>query len=119
MGLFDTYKAAREEEKKKNPDHLATQGQLMLRILVGGYLYYLIYQLYTGGALKSTGWQLAAMAGGMVLFAVFGAYFIYNGVRALMRHEYYDPNSAAPEEAAEPPENAEKEQMAEDRAEEK
>jgi hypothetical protein len=38
------------------------------------------------------------MIGGIVLFAVFGGYFIMMSVRMLMRQEYYDPNSPQAEE---------------------
>ena len=93
MGLLDSFRAQQEEQKKNNPDHLPTQGQLTLRILVGGYLYYLIYQIYTGGGLENTGWKLAIIIGAMVLFAGFGAYFLYNGIRAIMNRDYFDPNA--------------------------
>ena len=85
MGLLDSYREQQEEQKKKNPEHLPTQGQLGLRIIVGGYLYYLVYKLYTGGALQETGGKLAVMIGGMVLFVVFGTYFLINAVRAMVR----------------------------------
>lgn len=98
MGILSDYKKQQEEQKNANPDRLPTQAQLMLRILIGGYLYYLIYQLITGDALKNTGWQLAVMIGGITLFAVFGGYFIITSVKMLVRQEYYDPNSAPKEE---------------------
>ena len=94
MGLLDSYRKQQEEEKKKNPEHLPTQGQLGLRMIVGGYLYYLVYKLYTGGALQETGGKLAVMIGGMILFVVFGTYFLINAVRAMVKHEYYDMNAA-------------------------
>lgn len=96
MGLLSDYKKQQEEQRRKNPDRLPTQGQLGLRILVGGYLYYLIYQLYQGGVLEYSGWKLAVMLFGMILFAAFGGYFIYNGVRAMLRHEYLDMNAIPP-----------------------
>ena len=92
MGLFDSFKAKQEEQRKKNPDNLPTQGQLTIRLLVGGYLYYLIYQIYTGGGLENRGWKLVIIVVAMLLFAGFGAYFLYNGIRAMMGHEYFDPN---------------------------
>ena len=94
MGLLDSYRKQQEEQKKNNPERLPTQGQLALRVLVGGYLYYLVYQLYTGGALKETGGKLAVMIGGMILFVVFGTYFLINAVRAMVKHEYYDMHAA-------------------------
>ena len=97
MGLFDSFKAKQEEQRKKNPDNLPTQGQLTLRILVGGYLFYLIYQLYTGGALDNTGWRLAIIIVSMILFAGFGAYFLYNGIRAIMNRDYFNPNAVPSE----------------------
>ena len=72
MGILSDFKKQQKEQKNANPESLPTQAQLMLRILIGGYLYYLIYQLLTGGALQNTGWKLAVMIGGIVLFAVFG-----------------------------------------------
>ena len=115
MGLLDSFRAQQEEQKKNNPDHLPTQGQLTLRILVGGYLYYLIYQIYTGGGLENTGWKLAIIICAMILFAGFGAYFLYNGIRAIMNRDYYDPNAVpsateeagAVEEPVEPEEESE------------
>ena len=98
MGILSDLKKQQKEQKNSNPERLPTQAQLMLRILVGGYLYYLIYQLLTGGALQNTGWKLAVMICGIVLFAVFGGYFIMMSVRMLMRQEYYDPNSPQAEE---------------------
>lgn len=98
MGILSDLKKQQKEQKNTNPERLPTQAQLMLRILIGGYLYYLIYQLLTGGALQNTGWKLAVMIGGIVLFAVFGGYFIVMSVRMLMRQEYYDPNSPQAEE---------------------
>ena len=98
MGILSDLKKQQKEQKNSNPERLPTQAQLMLRILVGGYLYYLIYQLLTGGALQNTGWKLAVMIGGIVLFAVFCGYFIVMSVRMLMRQEYYDPNSPQAEE---------------------
>ena len=82
-----------EEPKENNPGGKSTQTQLTLRVLVGGYLYYLIYQLLKGGALTAnTGWHLAVMIGAMVLFAGFGGYFLVTSVIALIRHDYFDPN---------------------------
>ena len=115
MGLFDSWNNRLEEQRKNNPDRLPTQGQLTLRILVGGYLYYLIYQIYTGGGLENTGWKLVIIIGAMILFAGFGAYFLYNGIRAIMNREYFDPNAVpsdpekadAAEESAEPEEEKE------------
>ena len=93
MGLFDSYKALQEQQKKNNPDRKPTQAQLSIRILVGGYLYYLIYQLLKGGVLDYTGWQLAIMIAGMILFAGFGGYFIVKSLMDIIRHNYYDPNA--------------------------
>ena len=98
MGILSDFKKQQKEQKNANPESLPTQAQLMLRILIGGYRYYLIYQLLTGGALQNTGWKLAVMIGGIVLFAVFGGYFIIMSVRMLMRQEYYDPNLPQEEE---------------------
>ena len=93
MEQTDEEKKQQEEQKEKNPGRKPTQTQLTLRIIVGGYLYYLIYQLITGGALKYTGWHLVFMIGGIVLFAGFGGYFIVKSVIDLVRHNYYDPNA--------------------------
>ena len=107
MGLFDSFKAKQEEQRQKNPDNLPTQGQLTIRLLVGGYLYYLIYQIYTGGGLENRGWKLVIIVVAMLLFAGFGAYFLYKGIRAMLGHEYFDPNAVTPEpEQAEPEEES-------------
>ena len=50
-----------------------------------------------------------------ILFAGFGAYFLYNGIRAIMNRDYYDPNAVpsateeagAVEEPVEPEEESE------------
>lgn len=112
MGLLDSWKEKQEEQRKNNPDGLPTQGQLTLRVLVGGYLYYLIYQIYTGGGLENTGWKLAIIIGAMILFAGFGAYFLYNGIRAIMNRDYYDPNAVPsdPEKAGTAEESPETEE---------
>ena len=81
-----------EQQEEKNSGRKATQTQLMLRIVVGGYLYYLVYQLLTGGVLQYTGWRLAVMVAAILLFAGFGGYFLVTSVLALVRHDYFDPN---------------------------
>lgn len=95
---FQTLKAAREESEKKNPARKPTQAQLFLKVIVGGYLVYLAWQLYKGGALQSTGWEFAAMLGAIILFTVFGIWFAVISIKALLAKDYYDPNSPACDE---------------------
>ena len=83
MGLFDSFKAKQEEQRQKNPDNLPTQGQLTIRLLVGGYLYYLIYQIYTGGGLENRGWKLVIIVVAMLLFAGFGSECCSAGTRTV------------------------------------
>ena len=93
MEQFDEDRTQQDEQKNGEQGRKPTQVQLSLRIIVGGYLYYLIYQLITGGALNYSGWHLAAMIGGIVLFAGFGGYFIVKSLLDIIRHNYQDPNA--------------------------
>ena len=94
---FQTLKEAKAESLKKNPARKPTQAQLFLKIIVSGYLVYLAWQLYKGGALQSTGWEFAAMLGAIILFTVFGVWFAVISIKALLAKDYYDPNSPAPD----------------------
>ncbi len=90
MEQYEENHAQQEQKTEAKPHRGATQAQLSLRLIVGGYLYYLIYKLITGGALQYTGWHLAVMIGAIVLFAGFGGYFIGKSLIDLVRHNYSD-----------------------------
>ena len=94
---FQTLKAAKEESLKKNPARKPNQAQLFLKVIVGGYLVYLAWQLYKGGALQTSGWEFAAMLGAIILFTVCGIWFAVISIKAILAKDYYDPNSPAPD----------------------
>ena len=104
-GYFEKRKAEREKYEKENPSHKPTQSQLFIKIIVGGYLVYLAWQLYKGGALVNyTGWQLALMIAAMVLFVVFGVGLCVLSLKALGGRDFYDPNAPAASGEEETPE---------------
>ena len=107
---FETLKAAKEENRRKNPERKPNQGQLTLKIIVGGYLVYLAWKIYQGGALQKTGWELAAMVGAIVLFTVFGIWTAVASFLALAKKDYYDPNSPASDADADEDEDKETEE---------
>lgn len=99
---FEKRKAEKEKYEKENPSHKPTQSQLFIKIIVGGYLVYLAWQLYKDGALVSyTGWQLALMIAAMVLFVVFGVGLCVISLKALGARDFYDPNAPSASEEEE------------------
>ncbi len=74
------------------------QFSVILRILGGGYLVYLAYDLLTG--IESPNTLIMAAA---VVFGVVGAVLVFFSIRHLVRHEYfYDaPKSDCSEEESE------------------
>lgn len=77
-----------------------TKPQAMVRVLAGGYLIYLVYEMITDKALESnTGWKLVLMAAAMVAFVVFGALFAWQGIRAIKNNDFYVPPDSKDAEA--------------------
>lgn len=104
-GYFEKRKAEREKYEKQNPTHKPTQSQLMIKVVIGGYLVYLAWQLYKDGALTdNSGWRLAVMIAAMVLFVAFGAGLCVISIKALGKGDYYNPNAPAASDAEETPE---------------
>ena len=70
-----------------------TQRQAVIRIIAGGYLLYLTYQIISEGGLRNnSGWKLALMAAALVAFVIFGAYWVFQGLKCLRNNgiEKYD-----------------------------
>lgn len=60
---------------------------LIIRMIAGGYLIYLVYQMIKDGALtNNTGWKLVVMAAAMIAFVGFGIYFIVKGFQGLRKN---------------------------------
>lgn len=107
MGILKTLKEEREENRRKNPENKPTQFTVMMRLVCGGYLWYLIYEIVRDGGLReNTGWLLALMIFGLAAFAFTGGYCIVDGIKMLMKKDFYDPNAPVP---ADLPEDAEEE----------
>lgn len=107
MGLLKTLKKEREENRRKNPENKPTQFQATMRLVCGGYLWYLIYEIIRDGGLKeNTGWLLVLMIVGLIAFLATGGYCIYDGIRMFMKKDFYDPNAPVPAESEETEETA-------------
>lgn len=74
----------KKAEKKKNG--LMTQGQLVMRLLVGGYLDYLSYDLVKDRATSTiTPWLLWTF---VVFFTIAGTYFFVKALILYIKGEY-------------------------------
>lgn len=94
MGYFQKLREEREENRRKNPENKPTQFQATMRLVCGGYLWYLIYQIVSGGGLKQTaGGQLILMVLALVLFAVVGGYCLFDGFKMFKNQDFYNPNA--------------------------
>lgn len=92
-GYFEKRKEERAEQRKRNPENKPTQTAVVLRAVAGGYLLYLVYQMFGEGALSETGSRLVLMIGGMVIMAVFGVLFIADGIKRYLKHDYFNPET--------------------------
>ena len=98
----------KEDFRRRNPKNLPTKMSLMLRIIVGVYLYYCIYSMIKDGALQEpdrTKFFISIAA--IVLFVGCGAYFIISSVKKMIKHEYFDPKTDDFSEEAQAGENTE------------
>jgi len=96
--FFSDYKEKKAAEdadyRKRNPDRLPTKFQIVCRIVVGGYLLYLVYKLYKDGALVNTaGGEKILMIAAMVVFTAAGIYSIVKGFLAYKKGKFFDPKS--------------------------
>lgn len=120
--FFENYKKRKAEEKedwnRRNPDNLPTKIQTICKIVVGVYLWYLVYKMLADKTLDGhSGFELVLMIAIMVLFVVAGAYFGLKGFKAYRKGEFFDPNKddyseeamAAAEEQAEAEANVDEE----------
>ncbi|MDO5445416.1 MAG: hypothetical protein Q4F31_07340 [Eubacteriales bacterium] len=116
MGYFQKLKEEREETRKKNPENKPTQFQATMRIVCGGYLWYLIYEIIRdGGLTQNKGWMLVLMILGLVAFAATGGYCLYDGLKMYKKQDFYNPNAPyhGDDEEADPEENDEDEEYEE------
>ncbi|GEM_PF-1958113 len=95
--FFKDYKEKKAAEdadyKKRNPDRLPTKFQIICRIIVGGYLLYLVYKMYRDGALVNTsGGNKILMVAAMVVFVVAGVYSLVKGIKAYKDGKFFDPS---------------------------
>ena len=102
MNIFQKMKEEKEENRRKNPENKPTQAQATMKVVCGGYLFYLIYQIIKDGGLVQThGWQLALMILGLVSFAVAGSYCIYTAIKLYLKNDFYNPNAPVAEKIEE------------------
>lgn len=92
-GYFEKRKEELAEQRKRNPENKPTQSSVVIRMVAGGYLLYLVYQMLKEGALSETGGQLALMIGGMLVLGGFGIFFFIDGLKRYLKHDYFNPVS--------------------------
>lgn len=94
MGYFQKLREEREENRKKNPENKPTQFQATMRIVCGGYLWYLDYEIIRdGGLTQNKGGMLFLMILGLVAFAVVGGYCLFDGFKMFKNQDFYNPNA--------------------------
>ena len=92
-GYFEKRKEELAEQRKRNPENKPTQSSVVIRMVAGGYLLYLVYQMLKEGALSETGGQLALMIGGILVLGGFGIFFFVDGLKRYLKHDYFNPVS--------------------------
>lgn len=94
MGFFDKKKEEDDDFKRRNPDNLPTKFQVIIRMVVGVYLCYLVYNLIKAGALVNTqGGEKILMIAAVILFTVAGVFFFIKGFKAFRSRQYFDPKT--------------------------
>ena len=88
---MDKRAAEKEHYRKHNPKNKPTRLQTIVKVVVGAYLYYIIYSMIKEGALGETGIKKILIIAALIAFAVFGIIFIVVGVKGLMDGDFYDP----------------------------
>ena len=84
-------------DKKYEPNYL-------LRLVAGGYLLYLVYDIFKGGSLSEySGGKLALMIAFIAIFIACGILFIIQGVKGLMKNSgmLYGQERSSPEDSDE------------------
>lgn len=76
-----------DKKDKKKRSSLPTQMNLVIRIVAGGYLWYLVYSMY-GSFGEAQGAEKIIFPAIAVLFAVIGAVIVVSALRAMVRGEY-------------------------------
>ena len=80
--VIETASAEGEDLIDEEADRARNVSKYYFHILGGGYLIFMSYKLITGFAeADKSGAKLPILVGAIVLFALVGALFIYNGVR--------------------------------------
>lgn len=92
-GYFEKRKEELAEQRKRNPENKPTQSSVVIRMVAGGYLLYLVYQMLKEGALSETGGQLVLMIGGILVLGGFGIFFFVDGLKRYLKHDYFNPVS--------------------------
>lgn len=75
--------------EKKTPKNV-TQMNLYIRILAGGYVVYLAYDIFKMRDPQASNYWLMMLF--VALFVIVGAGFVIMSVKSLIKKEYYDPN---------------------------
>lgn len=80
----------------KNRDKASSmQVSYSIRTIAGVYLVYLAYQLVSDGAIaENQGWKKLLMIAAIVVFAVFGAYFAWQGFKGIQKLQNTVPEDA-------------------------
>lgn len=74
----------------KNKHKGPTQMNLYLRIVVGGYLVYLAYDLFKLQDVQAPDYWVMMLF--VLLFVVIGAILVIFSLKGLIKKEYYDPD---------------------------
>ncbi len=74
----------------KNNHKGTTQMNLYLRIVVGGYLVYLAYDIFKLQDTQVSDYWIMMLF--VLLFTVIGATLVVVSLKGLIKKEYYDPN---------------------------
>ena len=85
-------KARLEDADRRNPKRLPTKFQVTIRIIVGAYLYYLVYTMVRNNGLNTlSGATKVLCTAAVVIFVICGGYFVVKGLLDLKNHRYFDP----------------------------
>lgn len=84
--MSDLFTRKDNQKQASSGTQTMSPSRAAIRVVAGGYLLYLLYEIIKGGGLTdNTGWKLALMIAALVLFAVFGVVFIIQGVKSLVQ----------------------------------
>ncbi len=85
----------------KNNHKGPTQMNLYIRVLAGGYLVYLAYDIFNIMKSKPAGSDFWLMVLFIVLFVAVGVLIVVFSIKSLIKKEYYDPNHEEEEQEPE------------------